>query len=58
MEKSLSHPYRPELEQKYLDVLAETDTTRPYMVHAGAATSPLSGPAGMKMWGPYEWQAP
>ena len=49
---------RPELEQKYLDVLAETDTTRPYMVHAGSATSPLSGPAGMKMWGPYEWQAP
>ena len=28
------------------------------MVHAGSATSPLSGPAGMKMWGPYEWQAP
>ena len=49
---------RPELEQKYLDVLAEIDTTRPYMVHAGSATSPLSGPAGMKMWGPYEWQAP
>ena len=49
---------RPELEQKYLDVLAEQDTTRPYMVHAGSATSPLSGPAGMKMWGPYEWQAP
>ena len=28
------------------------------MVHAGSAKSPLSGPAGMKMWGPYEWQAP
>lgn len=49
---------RPELEQKYLDILAKTDTTRPYMVHAGSAKSPLSGPAGMKMWGPYEWQAP
>ena len=49
---------RPELEQKYLDILAEVDTTRPYMVHAGSAKSPLSGPAGMKMWGPYEWQAP
>ena len=49
---------RPELEQKYLDILAETDTTRPYMVHAGSAKSQLSGPAGMKMWGPYEWQAP
>lgn len=49
---------RPELEQKYLDILAEIDTTRPYMVHAGSAKSPLSGPAGMKMWGPYEWQAP
>ena len=49
---------RPELEQRYLDILEKTDTTRPYMVHAGSATSPLSGPAGMKMWGPYEWQAP
>ena len=43
---------RPELEQKYLDILAEIDSTRPYMVHAGSAKSPLSGPAGMKMWGP------
>ncbi len=49
---------RPALEQKYLDILQEVDQTRPYMVHAGSATSPLSGPAGMKMWGPYEWQAP
>ena len=49
---------RPKLEQKYLDILAETDPTRPYMVHAGSAKSSLSGPAGMKMWGPYEWQAP
>ena len=49
---------RPELEQKYLDILTELDSTRPYMVHAGSAKSPLSGPAGMKMWGPYEWQAP
>ena len=49
---------RPALEQRYLDILAEIDTTRPYMVHAGSAKSALSGPAGMKMWGPYEWQAP
>ena len=49
---------RPALEQRYLDILADVDPTRPYMVHAGSAKSSLSGPAGMKMWGPYEWQAP
>ncbi len=48
---------RPALEQRYLDILDEIDD-RPYTVHAGSAKSPLSGPAGMKMWGPYEWQAP
>ena len=48
---------RPALEQRYLDILAEIDD-RPYTVHAGSAKSKLSGPAGMKMWGPYEWQAP
>ena len=48
---------RPALEQRYLDILAEIDD-RPYTVHAGSAKSSLSGPAGMKMWGPYEWQAP
>lgn len=48
---------RTELEQRYLDILAEIDD-RPYTVHAGSAKSALSGPAGMKMWGPYEWQAP
>ena len=48
---------RTELEQRYLDILAKIDD-RPYTVHAGSAKSALSGPAGMKMWGPYEWQAP
>ena len=48
---------RPALEQRYLDILSEIDD-RPYTVHAGSAKSQLSGPAGMKMWGPYEWQAP
>lgn len=48
---------RPALEQRYLDILAEIDD-RPYTVHAGSSKSPLSGPSGMKMWGPYEWQAP
>ena len=48
---------RPALEQRYLDILAQIDD-RPYTVHAGSAKSPLSGAAGMKMWGPYEWQAP
>lgn len=48
---------RPALEEQYMKVLAETDD-RPYVVTAGAAKSTVSGPAGMKMWGPYEWQAP
>ncbi len=48
---------REELERKYLDILSQTDD-RPCISSAKALTSTLSGPAGMKMVGPYDYQAP
>ena len=48
---------RPALEQKYLDVLAEVDD-RPYVGAAKALVSELTGPTGMKMVGPYDYEAP
>lgn len=49
---------RPELERKYLDILSRIDTTRPYIASAKALNSEVSGPTGMKMVGPYDYQAP
>lgn len=48
---------RPELEKKYLDILPQIDD-RPYVGAAKALVSELSGPTGMKMVGPYDYQAP
>lgn len=48
---------RPALEQRYLDLLPEIDD-RPYVSSAKGLVSELSGPAGMKMVGPYDYQAP
>ncbi len=49
---------RPALERKYLKILSEIDTTRPYIAAAKALTSEVSGLTGMKMVGPYDYQAP
>ncbi len=49
---------RPELEKKYMSVLAEVDASRPYIGAAKALVSEVSGPTGMKMVGPYDYQAP
>lgn len=49
---------RPELEQKYLDVLAQVDPTRPYAQSAKEWTSVLTGKTGMKMRGPYDYVPP
>ena len=49
---------RPELEKKYLKVLSRVDTTRPYVGASKALVSEVSGPTGMKMVGPYDYQAP
>lgn len=48
---------RPELEKKYLEVLEKTDD-RPYVAAAKALVSEVTGPTGMKMVGPYDYQAP
>lgn len=48
---------RPALEQKYLDILEEIDE-RPYVGAAKALVSELTGPTGMKMVGPYDYEAP
>ena len=47
----------PELEKRYLDTYHKLDY-RPYICSAKSITSPLSGPSGTKMEGPYEYVAP
>ncbi len=48
---------RPELEQRYIDILPEIDD-RPYVGAAKALVSGLTGPTGMKMVGPYDYEGP
>lgn len=48
---------RPALEQRYLDILPSIDD-RPYVASAKGLVSELTGPTGMKMVGPYDYQAP
>jgi len=47
----------PELEQKYIDILKQTDN-RCHLISAGNTKSELSGLSGMKMSGPYDYVAP
>ena len=49
---------RPELEQKYLDVLKEVDPTRPYIQSAKEWESEITGATGVKMRGPYDYVPP
>ncbi|MEO8820197.1 MAG: sugar-binding domain-containing protein [Ginsengibacter sp.] len=49
---------RPELEQKYLDILKAEDPTRPYIQSAGEWVSEISGHTGVKMRGPYDYVPP
>jgi exo-1,4-beta-D-glucosaminidase len=49
---------RPALEQRYLEVLDEVDTTRPALAACAVATSEVSGPTGVKMNGPYDYVPP
>lgn len=48
---------RPELEKKYMKLLPEIDD-RPYIGSAKAQVSEVTGPTGMKMYGPYEYVGP
>ena len=57
MEGSDTNP-RPELEKEYIAILKEDDPTRPAVISAKARTSPLTGPSGVKMDGPYDYVPP
>jgi exo-1,4-beta-D-glucosaminidase len=48
---------RPELEKRYMALLPEIDD-RPYIGSAKAQVSEITGPTGMKMYGPYEYVGP
>jgi len=49
---------KPELEKEYQRILAEEDPTRPFLNSTGTKVSPVSGPSGVKMNGPYDWVPP
>lgn len=49
---------RPELEKKLLKVLKEDDPSRPALCSAAGVTSGITGPSGVKMNGPYEYEPP
>jgi exo-1,4-beta-D-glucosaminidase len=50
-------PY-PEAEKRYRALLAEEDPTRPILISAKGWISPVSGPSGVKMNGPYDYVTP
>ena len=49
---------RPALEKEYQNILARYDTTRPFLCSAGDRTSTITGPSGVKMRGPYDYEPP
>ncbi len=49
---------KPELEQKYLDILKEVDPTRPFLASTKGHTSSVSGKTAVKMLGPYDYVPP
>jgi len=49
---------KPELEKEYQKFLKEEDPTRPFLNSTGTKVSPVSGPSGVKMNGPYDWVPP
>jgi exo-1,4-beta-D-glucosaminidase len=49
---------RPELEHKFLNVLATYDSTRPRIASAAEHTSTITGPTAVKMRGPYDYVPP
>ena len=48
----------PELEKRYIAILAEDDPTRPALISAKEQTSTLTGKSAVKMRGPYDWVPP
>lgn len=51
-------PPRPELEQRYLDILNTYDGTRPSLSSATGKPTAITGQTGVKMNGPYEYVIP
>jgi exo-1,4-beta-D-glucosaminidase len=49
---------RPALEQQYLDILRQYDPSRPSLSSAHDNTSTITGPAAVKMRGPYDYVPP
>ena len=49
---------RPALEKEYQNILSRYDTTRPFLCSAGDRTSMITGPSGVKMRGPYDYEPP
>lgn len=49
---------KPSLEKRYHNTLKEFDDTRSLLLSAGEFESEISGPSGMKMFGPYEYVPP
>jgi exo-1,4-beta-D-glucosaminidase len=49
---------RPELERRYDRLLAAIDPTRPTLKTCGDGVSAVSGPSGVKMNGPYDYETP
>ncbi|THA32071.1 exo-beta-D-glucosaminidase [Streptomyces sp. A1547] len=47
-----------EIEKGYLDALKAADWPTPVIPAASAKSAPLSGPSGMRMPGPYDWEPP
>jgi len=48
----------PNVERMYLDVFEDHEWPNPILSCAAARTSPISGPSGVKMSGPYSWEPP
>ena len=52
------NPPPPKIEQRYLDVLKETEWPNPFQSSATARKTTLGAPTGVKMEGPYEYVPP
>ena len=52
------NPPPPDVEKMYIGVLKELNWPNPYESSATEATTPVTGPTGVKMTGPYEYVAP
>ena len=48
----------PELEKKYHPLFKILDPSRPLLMSCKAKTSEISGPSGVKMYGPYDYVSP